>query len=198
MTLTQSGYLPLAVVREAIDRFGWWDWPGRPRSEADVHQLVVLRQTAAQLRLLTRRGRRLTTSRSGIRLLDDGAGLWRAVAVGLGGAEEYSGMLSELIAHRLLEGPALNDALAEAIVPIVVPQGWQSDGEPADGQHIAWSVHGRLYHWRLFALLDEVRPPWQGNRPTGPNVTSLTPAGRATALAFLHAKATAPRTSLHS
>lgn len=198
VTLTQSGYLPPAIVHRAIERFAWWEWPGRPRSEADVHQIVALRETAARLRLLTKRGRRLTTSRSGTRFLDDGAGLWRAVAAGLGGGDEYSGMLSELIAHRLLEGAAMDDALAEAIVPVIGRQGWQSGGEPLDGQHIAWSIHRPLYHWRLFGLLDEVRPRWEGNRPTGPNVTSLTPAGRATALAFLYTKATAPRTSLRA
>jgi hypothetical protein len=48
------------------------------------------------------------------------------------------------------------------------------------------------------AVLDEVRPRWENNRPTGPDITSLTLAGRATALAFLYAKATAPRTSLRS
>ncbi len=46
VSLTQAGYLPPAIVREAARRFGWWEWPEQPRTEADVHQVGVLRQTA--------------------------------------------------------------------------------------------------------------------------------------------------------
>ena len=63
--LTQSGYLSPSIVREGVELFDWWDWPGQPRSEVDVHQLGALRETAARLRLVTRRGRRLGTSRHG-------------------------------------------------------------------------------------------------------------------------------------
>ncbi len=198
IALTQSGYLPPPLVREGIERFGWWDWPGRPRSEADVHQLGALRETAARLRLLVKRGHRLGTSRRGAALLGDPVALWRAIATTIATGDDYSAMLSELIAHRLLEGPALGEALAEAIVPIVASQGWQSGGAPVEPQCIGRSIHRPLYHWRLFGLLDEVRPPWENNRPTGPNITSLNAAGRATALEYLRARATAPRTSLRS
>lgn len=47
--LTQAGYLPPAVVHEAADRFGWWEFRGRPRSEVDGHQLGVLRDTVTRL-----------------------------------------------------------------------------------------------------------------------------------------------------
>ncbi len=198
VTATQSGYLPPALVHEAIDRFGWWDWPGRPRSESDVHQLVALHQIAARLRLLTKRGRRLSTSRSGLRLLGDPVALWRAIAAGIGRVDDYSGVVSELIAHRLLEGPAEGDDLADAIVPIIASQGWQSGGAALDERHVRMSIHEPLYHWRLFGLLDEVHPPWENNRPTGPAITSLTAVGQATALAHLHARAVAPRRDLHS
>ena len=53
-------------------------------------------------------------------------------------------------------------------------------------------------HWRLFGLLEEVRPRWEYNRPTGPEVTSLNAAGRATALAYLHTLATGPRVDLRA
>lgn len=196
--LTQSGYLPPPIVRNGVERFGWWDWPGRPRSEADVHQLGALRETAARLRLVVKRGRRLATSRHGHALLDDPSALWRAIAATIGATDDYASMLSELIAHRLLEGPAVGDELEELIVPIVIAQGWRTGGQPVDERHIVLSVHRPLYCWRLFGLLDEVRPRWIDGHPTGPNVTSLTAVGRATALEYLRARATAARTSLHT
>lgn len=131
-------------------------------------------------------------------LLEDPVGLWRSIATTLGAGDDYSAMLSELIAHRLLQGPAVGDELSEAIVPIVASQGWQSGGAPVDAQRIGWSIHRPLYHWRLFGLLDEVRPPRLNNRPTGPDITSLNEAGQATALEYLRARATAPRTSLQT
>lgn len=198
VTATQSEYLPPALVHEAIERFGWWDWPGRPRSESDVHQLVALRETASRLRLVTKRGRRLATSRSGIRLLEDPVALWRTIAASIGRVDAYSTMLSELIAHRLLEGPAVGDDLATAIVPIIASHGWQAGGVALDEERIRWSIHGPLYHWRLFGLLDESRPRWEGNQPVGLAITSLTTIGRATALAHLHARATAPRRDLRT
>ena len=45
-----------------------------------------------------------------------------------------------------------------------------------------------LYSWRLFGLLEEGRPRWVDNRPTGPNMTSLTATGRATAFEYLLAR----------
>ncbi len=47
--LTQALYLPPALVGEAADRFDWWPFDGRPRSEVDVHQLGVLRDAATRL-----------------------------------------------------------------------------------------------------------------------------------------------------
>jgi hypothetical protein len=79
VTLTQSGYLPPSLVVEAVQAFDWWPFGGRPRSEADVFQLDLLRMTARRLRLLFRRGRRLSTSSTGRRLLADPAALWRSL-----------------------------------------------------------------------------------------------------------------------
>ena len=127
--LTQRGYLPPSIVRDGVERFGWWDWSGRPRSEGDVHQLGALRETSARLRLVTKRARRLGTSRHGIALLEDPVALWRAVATTLGATDEYAAMLSELIAHRLLDGPAIEKELEASIAPII-PTTW-IDGHPA-------------------------------------------------------------------
>lgn len=195
--LTPSGYLPPSIMRVGVERFGWWDWPGRPRSEADVHQLGALREASASQRLLTKRGRWLRTSRRGIALLEDPSALWRAVVTTIGASDDYAAMLSELIAHRLLDGPALDNELEASIAPVILAQGWRSGSDPVDERHVGLSIHRPLYFWRLFGLLDEVRPPWIDGHPSGPNVTSLTAAGRAAALEYLRARSTAPRTSLH-
>jgi hypothetical protein len=196
--LTQGGYLPPPIVRDGVERFGWWEWPGLPRSEADVHQLGALRETAARLRVVTKRGRRLATSRYGVALLADPPGLWRGIAATIGATDEYAALLSEIIAHCLLDGPAVDKGLEQTIVPIVIAQGWQSGGLPVDERHVAMSIQRPLYLWRLFGLLDEVRPPWRDGHPTGQNVTSLTAAGRATALEYLRTRATAPSRSPRS
>jgi hypothetical protein len=196
--LTPSGYLSPSIVREGVQRFGWWDWPGQPRSEVDVHQLGALRETAARLRLVTKRGHRLSTSRHGVALLEAPSALWRAVATTIAATDDYAAMLSELIAHRLLAGPALGNELEESIVPVVSAQGWRSGGDPVDERHISMSIHRPLYFWRLFGLVEEVRPPWIGGHPSGTNITSLSAAGRATAFEYLRARATAPRRSLQT
>lgn len=196
--LTQSGYLPPTIVRDGVERFAWWEWPVQPRSEVDVHQLGALRETGARLRLLVRRGRRLSTSRRGIELLGDPVALWRIVATTIGADDDYAAMLSELIAHRLLDGPAVDNGLEASIAPVILAQGWRSGSNPVDELHVALSIHRPLYFWRLFGLLDEVRPPWIEGTPSGPNVTSLTASGRAAALEYLRARATAPRMSLHT
>jgi hypothetical protein len=191
--LTQAGYLPPALVREATDRFDWWPWHGRPRSEVDVHELESLREIATRLHLVTKRAGRLTTSKEGARLLADPVELWQRLAATVGCDSEYHAMLSEMIAHRLLEGPARGDELEEAILPVVAAQGWQTDGGPALPEHHRHSIHEPLYHWRLFGMLDEVRPRWIEHKPTGEAVTSLTEIGRASAVHLLRSRAMAPR-----
>jgi hypothetical protein len=198
VTLTPAGYLPPTIVREACGRFGWWEWPGHPRTEADVHQIGVLRQTAARLHLVSRRSRRLAATPRGSGLVDDPVGLWHAIAATLACEDGYLAMLSELVAHRLLDGPALEDALEREIGPIVAAQGWAANGVPVTAHQAGVSVHRALYHWRLFGLLDEVRAKWEGGRPTGPNITALSAVGRSTAIAFVRARATAPRTDLRA
>ena len=199
VTLTQAGYLPPAIVHEAVDRFGWWEWRGRPRTEADVPQLGVLRDTAARLHLLSTRSRRLGETRRGAALADEPTRLWHVISTTLACEDEYQAMLGELIAHRLLAGPANDDALGRVIGPIIAAQGWRAGRESVTAEQAGRAVHRALYHWRLFSLLDEVRPRWEGGHPTGPNVTGLNPAGRSAAIAFLRARATAPahRSSAH-
>lgn len=190
--LTQAGYLPPAVVRDAVNRFGCWEFDGRPRSEVDVHQLGALRDTATRLHLVGRRSRRLATTRRGVLLAEDPAALFREIATTLACEDEYLAMLSELTAHRLLAGASVDHALERAVGPVIAAQGWMAGREPVNAKQAGRAVYRALYHWRLFGLLDETRPRWEGGRQVEATVTALTPAGRTAASAFLRARATAP------
>jgi len=192
VALTQAGYLPPALVHEAVDRFGWWEFRGRPRSEVDVHQLGVLRDTATRLRLVATRSRRLAATRRGALLADDPPALFRQVATTLACEDEYLAMLSELVAHRLLAGPAVGHALERDVGPVIAAQGWRAGREPVTAERAGLSVHRALYHWRLFGFLDETRPRWEGGQQVEAAVTALTPAGRTAAIALLRARANAP------
>lgn len=113
---------------------------------------------------------RAAAEASGVKPPDTDLLTWGSV---MGATDDYAAMLSELIAHRLLAGPALGNELGESIVPVVSAQGWRSGGDPVDARHIVMSIHRPLYFWRLFGLLEEVRPPWIDGHPSGPNITSL-------------------------
>jgi len=190
--LTQAGYLPPAVAQEAADRCGWWEFDGRPRSEVDVHQLGALRDTATRLHLVGQRSRRLATTRRGVLLAEDPAALFREIATTLASEDEYLAMLSELVAHRLLAGPAVDHALERAVGPVIAAQGWMAGREPVTAEQAGRSVYRALFHWRLFGLLDETRPRWEEGRQVEPAVTALTPTGRTAAIALLRARASAP------
>ena len=188
VTLTQSGYLPPLLVAEAVDAFGWWPFGGRPRSEIDVHQLEDLRTTARRLRLITRRGRRMTTSRTGRAMLSDPVRLWDAVARGVGSVDDYARMVSEVVALRLLAGPAEDADLDGAVIPVIRAQDWRSGRRALDDNEIRWSIHEPLRYWRLFGLLDEMHSKWEENVLVSAWTVSFTPAGRLAGLAFLHAR----------
>lgn len=190
--LTQARYLPPALVQEAAGRFDWWPFDGQPRSEADVHQLGALRETANRLHLIGRRARRLATTRRGLLLAADPTVLFHEVAATLARESAYLAMLSEIVAHLLLAGPAVGRALEEAAGAIVAAQGWMAGREPVGAERAGWDAHRALYHWRLFNLVDEVPPRWEGGQQVEPGTTALTPAGRAAARILLRARATAP------
>jgi hypothetical protein len=196
---TVRGFLPPALVREGAERFGWWPCSGAPRSELDVHQLLHLHEIAQRERWLGRRSGRIKTTRSGVDLAADPAALWRMIAATVGREDPYSTFLSELIAHRLLEGPAEThptdgrDELVDVVAPIVVAEGWRHRDEPPGRSDVDRAIHVPLREWRLFGLLAEEHPRWIGDRSIGRWTTALTEAGRATALAHLHARATEAR-----
>lgn len=193
--LTQSHYLARASVLAAVERFSWWDWRKPPRSEADVHQLSAVRETATRLRLVRRRGRRLHLTTRGAQLLAEPAELWRSVAGETEDGEEFTRAVSELVGLRLLGGTAEVEELMADVAPILAAQGWATDCGPISPEDVRFAIGRPLRWWRLFAAIDEVDATWErgtGRRLTTYSVT-LRPDGERMVLAYLRARAVRPR-----
>lgn len=195
--LTQSHYLARAFVLEAVERFGWWDWETPPHSEADVHQLGTLRQVLTRLHLLRRSGRKLHTTARGIELLGDTAALWSVVAAETEDAEDFTRMVTEMVALVLLQGRIEDTALDEAVFPMLAAQRWSTSEGPISERHVGFAVARPLRWWRLLGALDEERSRWEYGtaRQLSPHTIALTAAGEAMVLAYLRARATGPRSN---
>ncbi|MGH9918443.1 MAG: hypothetical protein ACRD6W_06210 [Nitrososphaerales archaeon] len=139
--LTQSNYLARATVLEAVEQFGWWDWEKPPHSEADVHHLSTLRSAANRLRLLRRRGRRLHITARGTVLLASPERLWEQVATETEDGEEFTRAVTELIGLRLLQGRVEQTKLIADVTPILIAQGWSTEGGPIDVNHVSSAVY---------------------------------------------------------
>ena len=194
VTLTQRGYLPVAVMRDGVERFGWWRWRMRPRSEADVFELTTLREAATRASLVAKRGKRLVTTRPGVRLLGDRQGLWRVLAGVAGVGERFEEAVADVLALRLLQGPAAGRALAAELAPMLASLGWRGGGEVVGEGHVSHVLAEVRGAWRLSGFLDEQRPRWEDGYLTVPDVIALTPLGWVSALQLLHLRATRPRT----
>lgn len=200
---TATGNLEPAVARAAAERFDWWPFDDQPRGEGDVPQLVRLHQIATRNRWLLRRSRRIRTTKPALALLDDPIQLWWAATGTAGQTDEYLAMVSELLALRLLDGPAefighmVGDRfgvseLALAVAEGLLPQGWQSGNLALTEWDVDRDIHEPLREWRLFGFLDEppiTREALEQGRPT----VKLSPVGRHAALALLYTRATASR-----
>jgi hypothetical protein len=193
--LTQSNYLARAVVLASVERFGWWDWDKAPRSEADVHQLSVVREAATRLRLIRRRGRKLHITALGSRLLANPAELWRDVAGETEDGEDFTRAVTEMVGLRLLRGRVERNELVVEVTHVLSSQGWSSSSGPITPNHVSYAVWGPLRWWRLFSVLDEVESTWE--RGTGrqltPHTFALSPDGEQMVLTYLRSRAAGPR-----
>ena len=85
LSLTAAGWLPPAVVREAVTELNWAkEWIGKANGEDQTLPVLQLRESAQRLGLIRKIKGRLVLASAAKRLLDDPAGLWlflaRAVA----------------------------------------------------------------------------------------------------------------------
>jgi len=195
VTLTERGYLPMALVREAIERFDWWRWRTRPRSEMDVLELGTLREVGTRAGLMVKRGTRMATTRLGSRSLDDPAGLWR-MAVSALADPGFDAAVVEVLALRLLRGPDEDSKVADELTTMVAGLGWRDRSGALDRRAVAPPYAEARWAWQVLGCLDETRPRFEEGRMTGPAATALTPLGRIAALQLLHVQAMRPRTDL--
>jgi len=195
MQLTQNNYLARSTVLAAVERFGWWDWEKPPRSEADVHQLSTLRDTANRLRLLRRRGRRLHVTLRGAELLASPQRLWEAMATETEDGDDFTRAVTEVVGLRLLQGRIEQRNLVADIAPILIAQGWSTGGSPVTVSHVSSAVYRPLRWWRLFDAIDEVEATWEYGtaRELTPHTIALTPDGERMVLAYLRSRAAGPR-----
>jgi hypothetical protein len=197
--LTQSNYLARATVIAAVERFGWWDWPKPPRSEADIHQLSILRDAANRLRLVRRRGRRLYVTTHGKDLLQNSQRLWETVSGETEDGEDFTHMVTELVGLRLLQGRVEQRKLVADVTPILAAQGWSADGSPITVNHVSSAVWRPLRWWRIFGALDEEESKWEYGtaRELTPHTIDLTPDGKRMVHAYLRSRAAGPRMSTY-
>lgn len=197
--LTQSNYLARTTVVEAVQRFGWWSFESAPRSESDVHQLLVLRQAANRLRLVRRRGRRLHLTSRGRELLASPERLWEQVATETEDDEQFTRVVTELVGLRLLRSGVESGELASDIAPILAAQGWVIDGSPITASQVHYAVHRPLRWWRIFNVLAETKETWERGTslPLTPRRIALTPDGERMVLAYLRSRAAGPRKSIY-
>ena len=189
VTLTQAGWLPKALVLEANDTFGWFDFLGfTVRSEADLPELASLNDLARRARLITRKGRRVSLSASGRRVLGDPGMLWRIVVADIFSARTYEGEGAALAAATLLRASLpMPRPTAEARVAAGLEGRWRQVSAEALEQ---WSG---LDATREFGLLADVFG-WLEPDDNWQNRTwRLTPAGRQAALMGLQLQSRSSR-----
>ena len=124
--LTQAGYLPPALVAEAMAALGWQDWPGKHNREDLTIPILELRESAQRFGLLRKSRGQLLVTKVGRSLVDDPVGLWRHLAARLPDArsepERDAGTLYLL---TVAAGRSRDDALVAEGMSIL---GWAEAG----------------------------------------------------------------------
>jgi hypothetical protein len=189
VTLTRAGWLPKALVVEANDIFGWFDLFGvTARTETDLPELGTLNELARRTRLITRRGRRVSLSAVGRRVLTDPNRLWRIVVADMFSAGTYEGEGAALAAATLVRA---NMPVAYPRVEATVGAGLVGRWRTASGESVEeWSG---LDATREFGVLADVFG-WIEQDDDGQDRTwTLTAPGREAALLGLQVQSRTPR-----
>lgn len=130
LSLTAAGWLPPAVVREALTALGWEkDWIGKANREDQTLPVLQLRESAQRLGLIRKIKGKLVITSAAKRLLDDPGGLWlflaRAVAHRHRHDSERDAALLLLLEIAAGKRTAWNDYL-EAVVFGLSTLGWRT------------------------------------------------------------------------
>jgi hypothetical protein len=189
IALTQTGNLSRAFVQHSANRFGW-DFSSPPRSEDELFDLHQVRHLAQDLGLARRSGRTLTLTAKGRRLRTDPGSLWRTVAAGLLGKDDFDTFAGELFLALLVAAEEVPGRQIQAAVGLAAAEeGFRENrtGEPPGERAVSWAIHSTSNLCRALGLL-------AAGRDWSDQSYGLTATGKATALQALRARATGPRT----
>ena len=162
--LTQAGYLPPALVTEAMTELGWQDrWIGKYNREDMTMPILELRESAQRFGLLRKYRGRLLPTKVGQYLIDDSSALWWHLADRLpdGRAQpaRQAGVLHLLTvaAQHPQDDALLADGMS--ILGWVQRDGWQTltPNEAYAAARDTWMTFDRL------GLLPHTR--WDNPRP---------------------------------
>ena len=183
--LTQSGYLPPAVVRELTQKFGWHELGAPPRSEADVPQLVAVRDFAERARLLRRADGRLTRTTRARRVEADSTELWESVIGTLAGGDDFHSVFRELLLAQLLGGSRKSGLVDRNTFPVLVEAGWRpSHGRALTEEMVSYALWDTIRPMDLIGMIEVGKWP--------DSTVGLTEFGSVAARAILWRRSTAP------
>lgn len=188
MRLTTSGYLPVAVVRAADERFGLRPWPEyRVHSESDLPLLSELRAILEQTRLVTKARGRISLSAKGKKAIHDPDLLARVVFGLVFDETTWEGDGAVFQAYWLLQptGPGetadVRGKDRDAALHEYLSGRWAVGSRLAPVSISPYQIYSSL--WRFQALAG----------PCGWSDPELTERGRAAAVAGLRVAAQRPR-----
>ena len=182
LKLTAAGWLPPAVVTQAMSELGWKDrWYGKFNREDHTAPIMQLRASVQRLRLVRKLKGRLVLGATAKRVQGDPAALWSAMAAGLanGIRADIESHATVLLVVDVASGRLrAREEYAESVAFGLGMLGWRiRDGVALDSRDVSDLIRDT---WHLFVTLGvfEVEGRWR-------DVTGVTPEGMAFARAVL-------------
>lgn len=188
LALTAAGYLSVALVREAAERFGLESY-GSARRETDVPALAELHDLIVDMGVVRKRKNELRLTKAASALPDDPDALWQTVAGALAAREGFASAVAELTLAVLLGGGPEDDHEAQLAV-VLAEDGWrdQVTGLPPSREGLIAHYYAVVRRLRALGGLEGER--WYGRS------IELSSVGRALALEALRKRATGPLNSI--
>jgi len=187
--LTHAGYLPPGIVRDLAAEFGWSCGDKQPRSEADVPELMRLREFARAAGLTRTARGRVALTEIGRRAASDPMALWDHVSGTLAKGEDFDSALRELLLVQLLKEPGQRGVIEAAILPVLAEAGWKpDDGRDLDQDMVSFKLWDAIGPMKLLGMIEVGDWPDRG--------ICLTEFGSVAARAILWHRSTAPRRSI--
>ncbi|MBT2597670.1 plasmid pRiA4b ORF-3 family protein [Arthrobacter sp. ISL-72] len=158
LCLTAAGWLPPAVVREAMTELGWAkDWIGKANREDQTLPVLQLRESAQRLGLIRKIKGKLVLTSAAKRLLDDPEGLWLFLAKSIAHRHRHDSerdatllLLLEVAAGKRTEWADYREAVAFGLGAL----GWSTRSgaelEPNTVQAILVNAHEVLLNLGIF------------------------------------------------